>query len=345
MVGVVMVLIQFMIGGVTRITDSGLSITEWQPILGVVPPIGDVEWQEAFTKYQDAAKKQFESLHADMQLSEFKFIYFWEYFHRLWARTIGIVFLIPFLFFLFKKWIPKWLLKNLGIVIFLASLEAVFGFIMVASGLNDDSRTWVSAYKLVGHLTIGTVLLAYLYWTWLKTSQPMSTDNQFFHLRKSTWAILGVLFLQIAFGGLMAGMRAGLLHPHFPWFVEGGRLIHALSATAEANVIDYESSSFIKAIVQILHRATAYILTIMIVAFYFKSKKLALSFKLKRANQLLIIMLIIQFLLGVFTVINCVGSIPLIYGVLHQLGAMLLLMIILFIHYQLIPGKRTQNSA
>ncbi len=336
-IGLVMVFFQVIIGGVTRLTDSGLSITEWAVIQGTLPPMNESEWLNAFEQYKQAAKKQFESLHADMGLSEFKVIYFWEYFHRLWARLMGFVFLFPFLFFLWKKWIPKWLLKNLGIVILLAALAAVFGWIMVASGLHEDNRTWVSAYKLVGHLSIATALFGFLFWTWLKSTQPYASDAEYTNLKRFSRNIILIILLQIVFGGLMAGMRAGLIHPHFPWFIEGHRLANALSATAEANVegiVNYETGIFAKGIVQVLHRATAYILSIMIVIFFIKARKLNISNRLRFGNNLLFGMLIIQFLLGVLTVINCIGKVPIFYGAVHQAGALILLIISLFVYYQ-----------
>ncbi len=344
LIGVVMVFFQVLIGGVTRLTDSGLSITEWSVIQGTLPPMDETAWLHAFDQYKEAAKKQFESLHADMTLSEFKLIYFWEYFHRLWARTMGFVFLIPFVFFLIKKWMPRWLMQRLGIVILLALLAAVFGWIMVVSGLNNDNRTWVSAYKLVAHLGIATALFGYLFWTWLRAAQPMSKDGHLSNLKKLGWLVAAVLFIQIIFGGLMAGMRAGLIHPHFPVFVEGERFVHALATQSDlgANqIVDYEASGFVKAIVQLLHRATAWILSGLVLLFYFRANKLQISRRLAFGNKLLVGMLIIQFIIGVFTVINSTGRIPLFWGVVHQAGALLLLICLLFVIYQLRKAKST----
>ena len=188
-IGVAMVFMQVVIGGITRLTDSGLSITEWAVIQGTIPPLNEVEWVGAFDKYKIAAKKQYETIHAGMTLSEFKVIFFWEYFHRLWARTLGFVFLFPFLFFLLKKQIPNWLLKRLGITVGLAAVVATFGWIMVASGLNTDNRTWVSAYKLVGHLSLATILFAYLTWTWFLARQPKTNDTHLAKFRRFGWGL------------------------------------------------------------------------------------------------------------------------------------------------------------
>ncbi len=337
-IGLFMVFFQVIIGGVTRLTDSGLSITEWAVIQGTLPPMNEGEWLIAFDQYKVAAKKQFESLHADMTLSEFKVIYFWEYFHRLWARLMGFVFLFPFFFFLWKKWMPAWLLRRLGIVILLAAIAAVAGWIMVKSGLNNDNRTWVSAYKLITHLGIATTLFGYLYWTCLRASQPLYHDSQHSSLRRFAWGLTALLAVQILFGGLMAGMRAGLIHPYWPFFVEGERLLGALRQTDEAaldGMVDYETAVFVKGLIQVLHRATAYLLTALIIWFVRKARRLEISTFLRRGLSVLVIMLVIQFSLGVLTVINSIGHIPIAYGVMHQGMALLLLGALLYINFQL----------
>jgi len=332
-IGVVMVFMQIMIGGITRLTDSGLSITEWAVIQGTIPPLNHKDWLEAFDKYKIAAKKQYESIHADMTLSEFKVIYFWEYFHRLWARTLGFVFLFPFLYFMGKKKIPRWLLRRLGITIGLAILVATFGWIMVASGLNDDQRTWVSAYKLVGHLCLASLLFGYLVWTWLmagRKTNPLKENTGTGKLYRLGWLILVVLIVQIIFGGLMAGMRAGLVHPYFPMFVEGENL-SAVFKQKNLDFLNYEASAYVKMVVQIMHRTTAYLLTGMILFFFVRLRKLKLSRELKRGNYLLLVMIAVQFLLGVLTIINCFGKVPVLYGSLHQGGAFILFGILLFV--------------
>ncbi len=339
--GLVLVFFQVFIGGVTRLTDSGLSITEWSVIQGTLPPLNEGEWMEAFDKYKLAAKKQYESLHADMSLSEFKVIFFWEYFHRLWARMMGFIFLFPFLFFLYKKMLPSWLVRRLGIVIFLAALAAVFGWIMVASGLNDDNRTWVSAYKLMTHLGIATVLFGYLFWTYLRAEQPIRNENHFPAIKRFAWGLTGFVFIQILLGGLMAGMRAGMVHPYFPIFVEWQRFLGALEGgTGDfSNISDYERSASIKAWVQIVHRFTAYLLVVLSLIFANKVLKKKLSERLKKGVNMLISLLVIQFLLGIMTIINCIGRVPLTYGVLHQGVALLLFASALYVCYQFTHEK------
>ena len=337
-IGVLMVFVQVVIGGITRLTDSGLSITEWAVIQGTIPPLNEVEWLEAFEKYKVAAKKQYETLHAGMSISEFKVIFFWEYLHRLWARSIGFVFIFPFFYFLFTKQMPKWLRRRLGVAVGLGALAATFGWIMVASGLNNDSRTWVSAYKLSTHLIIATILFGHLLWTWFLARQPLTTDQKLNKYHGFAKVITGVLLVQIVFGGLMAGMRAGLIHPYFPAFIKGNLLWGALTNnpdTALDTIIDYESAGSIKALVQLLHRGTAYLLTGLIVYFCYQIGQERNSLALRNGNWALLGMLFVQFLLGVLTIINCFGQVPVAYGAMHQAGALLLLACLLYVSYQL----------
>ncbi len=337
-IGLVMVFVQVVVGGITRLTDSGLSITEWSVIQGTLPPMNEVEWTEAFELYKVAAKQQFESLHADMTLSEFKVIFFWEYIHRLWARTMGFVFLFPFLFFWRKKMLPKWLMKHLGVVVALAALAATFGWIMVASGLNESNRTWVSAYKLVTHLSIATSVFVALYWTYLKTGRKGGQDAHLVKLRQFAWGAGALLIVQIIFGGLMAGMKAGLIHPYFPLFVEGDRLANALQS-GEADLVNYESSLKIKAWVHVVHRVTAYVLTAVLIGLFVKIRQATSSVQLQRGGWVMLGLIGVQFILGVLTVINSIGSIPIGYGVMHQGVALLLLLSWLYILYQLKPSR------
>lgn len=344
LIGVVMVFMQVLIGGITRLTDSGLSITEWKVVEGTLPPLNEKAWEETFTKYKTDAKKQFESLHPDMTVQQFKRIYFWEYFHRLWARSMGLVFIFPFLFFLYKKWINRELLQKLLIIIGLASLEGLFGWIMVASGLNEDSRTWVSAYKLIIHLGIATILFAYLFRTYLSVQQERTMDQSLKPMRRlANWALY-ILLVQIILGGLMAGMRAGLVHPHFPVFMHWESMQAALNSGTPQSMddfINYEPNGFLKAIVQILHRATAWILVILLSLLCWKGlKNNVTSERLQKGLISLFSLVIMQFVLGVLTVINSIGHIPAVWGVLHQGTALILLATLVYVSYQLKPSAR-----
>ncbi len=331
-IGIIMLFFQIFIGGVTRLTGSGLSITKWEIVTGTLPPLNEGQWNIEFDKYK--VTPQYQQINAGMSLSEFKFIYFWEYFHRLWARSMGFVFLIPFLFFWRRKMIPGWLMRDLGIVVFLAAIVAAFGWIMVASGLVN--RPWVSAYKLTLHLSLALVVYGYLFWTTLKAFFGRSI---FFHnSRLKVWitSILMILALQIVLGGLMSGLRAGLFYPTFPDM--HGEVVPSVifdgSQWNVENIVEYEKSPFMPAIIQFLHRGTAYLLTIMVLYFVFLSYKYSIPPRFKRSLTLLVTLLVIQVGLGIFTLINCQGSIPVALGVAHQAFAVFLLSAVLYVHFQ-----------
>jgi cytochrome c oxidase assembly protein subunit 15 len=335
MLGVFLVFMQVVIGGVTRLTNSGLSMTEWKP-LSVLPPLNEADWQREFEAYRTIAAKQYNSLHAEMTLSEFRYIYFWEYFHRLWARMMGFAFLFPFLYFLWKGWLPRKLLFRLAVVIGIAAVAAVAGWYMVASGLNNDKRTWVSAYRLMLHLGIATALFSYLLWTAYMVLRPRPTDSGFPQLRRFGWAMTGLLLFQIVLGGMMAGTRAGLLHPYWPvfqhWDTFSPHLVDRAQMNAEA-LIDYEPGSFLKAWVQLLHRLTAVLLVGVAVWFSSYSGRFAISGSFRLGRAVFQLLLGVQFALGVFTVINCRGQVPADLGSLHQGCAFLLLGSALYLNY------------
>ena len=348
LIGLVMVFIQVVIGGITRLTDSGLSITEWSVIKGTLPPLNEVQWEEAFEKYKTHAHKQYNSIHADMTLSEFKFIYFWEYFHRLWARLMGFVFLIPFCYFAYKRYLSKVLMLRLAVVVGLAALAASFGWIMVASGLDTPVYAWVNAYKLTLHLSVALALLGYLFWLTLEVLQPKPLEGHNKRLRTYAWRITFIIILQIQLGGLMSGMKAGLVFNDFPhmatakdgsWLWVAEELKDKTNWTW-TNLSNYTTNNFAPALVQLLHRGTAYVLCLLIPVFYVNVRRMHASKALSRGNHLLLFILALQVTLGIFTLIYCIGSIPPTLGVLHQAGGMLLFLAMLFVNYQMSRGSR-----
>jgi cytochrome c oxidase assembly protein subunit 15 len=327
--GCVMIFIQILIGGITRLTDSGLSITEWDIVKGTLPPMNEAEWLATFQKYQIHAQKQFTSLHADMTLSHFKRIFFWEYFHRLWARIMGFVFIIPFFYFLITKKLNPKLIRQLVIVVLLAALAATFGWIMVASGLNDDSRTWVSAYKLLVHLMIAGSLFGYLMNTFYTHQFKHLQHRCYFYSAKLLPWIGVLLFIQIAFGALMAGMKAALVFP-YPTILLKTSLFGEMAKTIQIHslndLLNYEPNSGVKLLVQILHRATAWILGGCIAFFAIKNIHY-------HSVKLFIILLLIQIGLGIITISLSIGKIPAFWGVFHQGVAFLLLANWVFLFY------------
>lgn len=335
--GLVMIFMQIVIGGITRLTGSGLSITRWEIVTGSLPPLGEQAWQEAFDLYKQTP--QYLKINQGMSLGEFKFIYFWEYFHRLWARLMFFVFVIPFGWFLWKGMFSRRLLPRLGIVVALAGLEGFFGWIMVASGLIQ--RPWVNAYNLTLHLVLALIIFSYLMWTTFIAIQPAPAVFNNRMLKKYAWVLVVVTFVQIALGAMMSGTKAGLFFPTWPDM--NGEYLPAVLLDgghwSAESFIHYDTNPFMPALIQILHRTTAYILTIMVLYFIWQFRGQTVSMPVRRGNQALAAALVLQVLLGIFTLINSVSTIPVELGVLHQAGAVLLLGTILFVTYQLASGK------
>ncbi|MDH3650167.1 MAG: COX15/CtaA family protein [Saprospiraceae bacterium] len=327
--GLMLIFLQIIIGGVTRLTGSGLSITKWEIVTGIIPPLDQEDWQRAFDQYRETP--QYQKINRQFILSDFKFIYFWEYLHRLWARAMGIVFLIPFLFFLWKKWIPDQIVKRLWVVFLLAGLVGAFGWIMVASGLVD--RPWVSAYKLSIHLSLALLVMGYLQWTLLLSRYP--TEHRNIVRDRDTWLILILVCIQIFLGALMSGMKAALIYPTFPdfhgWIIPES-LLQKSNWTVD-NLVNYDQRSFAPAIVQFLHRLGAYVLIIMVLWTIRSKKRIWKNRGLHQSPTVLIILLVIQVSLGIMVLINSVGTIPIGTGILHQAVGIMVLCTAINMHY------------
>jgi heme a synthase len=322
-IGIIMVFMQVVIGGVTRLTGSGLSITKWDIVFGTIPPLNTVQWIEAFELYKNTP--QYQKINKGMSMSEFKFIYFWEYFHRLWARAMGFVFLFPFLYFLLVGKLSKVLVKDLSIVIVLTVFVASLGWIMVASGLIH--RPWVNAYKLTFHLCAALIMFGYLLWTTFKVFSPQRLVINNSLLITGARLFLFLLAIQIFLGGIMSGMKAGLFYPTWP-DMNGSWIPDELLTVANwavDNFVFYDKNAFMPAFIQFAHRGTAYLLIITSLYLLFRSKKADIPKRYLRHIYMLITMLVIQAVLGILTLVNCVGSIPVELGVLHQAGALILL--------------------
>lgn len=335
-VGLVMVVGQIVIGGITRLTESGLSITEWEVVTGTLPPLNAEQWQVEFEKYQQSP--QYEKIFRDISMADFKFIYFWEWFHRLWARLMGLVFAVGFVVFWRKGYFDRPLMKRLGVTVALAALAASFGWIMVASGLKD--RPWVNAYKLTIHLSLGLTLFGYLLWTTLKVINPVGRSFPRVAVDKWLWPLNILVGVQLLLGGVMSGAKAALAYPSWPDM--NGKFFPPVLAQAEMwtveNLVQYEQSFFQPALFQFLHRMTAYTLIIIALAFVYQAAKQLKGTIIPRVNTLLIIMLGIQAVLGIITVMNSQGEVPVSWGVAHQFGAILLVSALVYLNYRMRPG-------
>ncbi len=324
---------QVILGGITRLTGSGLSITRWDVITGVIPPLNVEEWMKAFDLYKQTP--QFHKINSTFNLQDFKFIYFWEYFHRLWVRSLGFIFLIPFLVFVLKKQIDIYLIKRLGLVVFLTILTASAGWIMVQSGLVD--RPWVNAYKLTVHFVFALLVVAAMVRT-IADVYLYSTRNSV--SRTIVSLVLVVTFIQLIFAGLLAGMRAGLYYPTWP-DMNGEFVPSVLLKTTNwswANMINYDSYLFAPAFIQFTHRTLAYLLGGLTIYMFFvlKGKLELISRKWLYATLILVLA---QIILGVLTVLNVNGKIPLFLGVSHQLVGLLYFISLLFLYYSLRKRK------
>lgn len=335
--GLVLVLGQIVIGGITRLTESGLSITQWEPLSGALPPLNEADWQLELEEYK--ASPQYEKIFADITMEEFKFIYFWEWFHRQWARMMGLVFAVGFFIFWRKGYLDRPLMKRLGVVVLLAATAASFGWIMVASGLID--RPWVNAYKLTIHLMLGITLFSYLLWITLQVGWPYRRTFPQTAVDKWVWPLNIVLFVQLILGGIMSGARAALPYPTWPDM--NGHAVPPILKDASAwtveNMVYYEQSFFQPALIQFLHRGTAYALVIIGLVYAYRVFTTPRTGVLKNGTALLVTLLITQVTLGIATVISSVGQVPVGWGVAHQLTAVLLTASIVYLNYIHRPGE------
>ena len=321
MTGVVMVYFQILLGGITRLTGSGLSITRWEIVTGTIPPLSHQAWEEEFALYRETP--QYQQINVGMSLSQFKFIYFWEYIHRLWARTMGFVFIIPFLIFLLRGSIHKALLRRLMIVVGIAALAAIFGWIMVASGLVE--RPWVNAYKLTIHLGLGISLFIFLFYTWSK-EKGLSTILTTKQLKSQLFWLIILCVIQVCFGGFVSGMKAALNYPTWPlmhshWIPE--ELLKSENWTWNSFLM-YDHFAFMPALVQFVHRNLGYILALGLIYFAWSWLRVNVG-KYRWVAYSLTGAVFTQVLLGVLVLLGSKGSIPLLTGVLHQGTGILLL--------------------
>lgn len=340
-IGLFMLVVQVVVGGITRLTGSGLSITKWEIVTGTFPPTNEKEWNSEFDLYKETP--QYKEINEGMSLPDFKFIYFWEYIHRFWARIMGLVFLIPFLIFLARGHIDSVIGKGLGSVVLLAVLAASFGWIMVASGLIE--RPWVNAYKLAIHLSIAFCVYAALLWTYFKAFHKKigSLEGNFLKAMK---VFMILLALQIFAGGVMSGMKAGVIYPSWP-DMNGEFIPHIIFNTSEYTVENfnyYDRNMLLPALVHIIHRTLAY--TLFILGLYISVNLIRKSNNkvITRASWMLVTMLILQVIIGIWTVVSCQGMIPVFQGVLHQAGALFLLTASLYLFYLLGNSNKSFES-
>ncbi len=304
-----------LIGGATRLTESGLSITEWQPVSGVVPPLDDTAWANEFAKYQRIP--QYRLLNTRMSLAQFKTIYLWEYVHRLWARLLGVALALPLLWFALRRRLPRAVWPRLVGLLVLLGLQGALGWWMVKSGLSG--RTSVSQYRLAAHLLTALALYAFTVWTAAELIEPRavrdaSDDDP---VRRRTLLFLALLVpVTAASGAFVAGLRAGKIYNTFPFMGPGlvpaeyGRL-----APWWANMFENPAA------VQFNHRVLAMATFALALWVYWRSRRSS-NPRVVRATRLVLGAALLQLALGISTLLM---SVPVTLGVAHQAGAVLLL--------------------
>ena len=314
--GCLLLFIMVVVGGITRLTNSGLSMTDWHLVTDTFPPLTEESWQQAFDEYKKFPEYQKINIHNDFTLDDYQFIYFWEWFHRFIGRIIGLVFIIPFVYFLIRKRLDSSTIKKCIVLLLMGGFQGFLGWFMVKSGLIDNPD--VSHFRLSLHLTFAFLTFAYTLWVALDLLYP-ERQTVFVSLRNTARLALTILILQIIYGGFVAGLNAGLIHNHWPMMSEG-KFMHETvlieQPTLFLNLVEGKSG------VQFVHRTVAYLVVGLILFLYYKSRKFVLVTSQKRGLNTLVVFVFLQFILGVFTLLE---QVPLWLGLAHQVMAFFLL--------------------
>ncbi len=324
-----LIALMVVIGGLTRLTGSGLSITEWQPVTGVIPPLDQADWQTEFAKYRGTP--QYELLNRGMGLTAFKSIYMWEWTHRLLGRILGVVFLVPFLAFLRRRRIDGRIASRLAVIFLLGSAQGLLGWWMVQSGLADG-RVAVSQYRLAAHLGLATILFGYVFWTALEIAGAARVKAAAVPpaLRYSVFGLTGVVFVQMLLGALMAGLGAGRAFNTWPtyagrWFPVG---LFDLSPWWANN---FENP----AMVHFQHRTVAYVIAAACAYLFWRLYDADRPARIAAIHAAALVLL--QITLGVIAVVSSV-AVPI--AALHQICALALFANAIWWSYTLNPETR-----
>jgi cytochrome c oxidase assembly protein subunit 15 len=312
---VAMLFAMIVLGGVVRLTGSGLSITVWEPIVGTIPPLNHAAWERAFGLYRDSP--EFRLVNRDMSLESFQSIFWFEYFHRLLGRSIGLLLVVPCAYFLYRRLIDRKLVRGLIVLLFLGGLQGLVGWIMVASGLADAPR--VSHYKLTLHLGLGLLIFGYAVWLALNETFGRAARGEWTSLRRATLALTVLISVTILSGGLMAGLKAGYAFPTFP--LMAGQLVpDGLFA------VDPLWRNFVDNVVMVQFQHRLLALSVL-------GGVIALFVVARRVSRLLLGAATLQVVLGISTL---VFHVPIALAAAHQANAALLLGAALYANYALV---------
>ena len=324
MIGVGMLVIQILLGGITRLTGSGLSITEWDVVTGALPPLNQQQWLAAFHKYQQTT--QYRLLNFDFTLGDFKSIFFWEWFHRLWGRLIAVAFAVPFVIFLVRRSFRPSMIRPLLILFLLGALQGAVGWIMVASGLTDDA-IYVKPAKLAMHFVLACLLISYAFWFGLQLLVREDSLVRDKGLRRFTWCILVLLIVQLVFGALMAGHKAAPAAPTWP-DINGSFAPAYVFNRPEGWISIVENP----VVIHFIHRSLAYLILVLIVTWTWRARRTPASAAFARWRMIPGILALMQVLLGISTVLTSVRIRAARWNIfewmaqLHQLVAIFLLL-------------------
>jgi len=319
-----LIFIMVVLGGVTRLTHSGLSIVEWKPLVGTIPPLTHADWLELFEKYK--LTPEYQHVNVGMGLDGFQNIFWLEYFHRLLGRLIGLAFLLPFMYFLVRKQIGRDLAPRLWLLFALGAAQGLLGWLMVASGLVDIPR--VSPYRLTAHLGLAILIYAATLWVALGLLNPTpQAAESATALRRFGRAVTGLVFFMILTGGFVAGTRAGFAFNDWP-FMHGQLVPEGLVALEPWWINLFENL----ATVQFNHRLVAYLLCLVIPVYWFMARRYNLETRTRSLFHLLLAMLAVQVALGIATLLYVV---PVSLAAAHQAGALVLLSLALLLNHRL----------
>lgn len=314
-----LIAIMVLVGGATRLTESGLSIVEWKPVTGTLPPLSEAQWTQAFEGYK--AIPQYRELNAGMTLSEFKTIFWWEWSHRLLGRVIGMAFLLPFLWFLWRGVLGAELRRRLWLIFGLGALQGAVGWWMVASGLSQ--RVEVSQYRLATHLVLAFVIFAGIVWTLRRLAdRPPSLASS--RLRITSVALLALTFVQLYLGALVAGLRAGMVYNTWP-DIDGALIPSTERLFFETpwwrNLFDNTLT------VQFEHRMTAYALLALALLHAFDAVRARAAPVVVSGAWWLVAAILLQAILGILTLLN---QVPILLALGHQAVAIAVLTLAIF---------------
>lgn len=320
-ISIIFLFLMIIIGGITRLTDSGLSIVTWKPITGIFPPIGMEQWEESFSHYKSFP--EYKIINYNISLSEYKYIYYWEYLHRLLGRMIGLLFLMPFLYFIYKGYLKKQLIKKLLIVFFMGGFQGFLGWYMVKSGLVDMPH--VSHYRLAVHLSMAFFILSYIYN--LKLSllvTKLSEDNNYKFYDRFISIIISLLFLQIIYGAFNAGLKTVNTINTFPFYND--LIFHLSNIPLKPLWLNFFENHYV---VQIIHRLLGFVIMGLILIFSYKSN--ISNSRIKLESQYLIVLILFQCIVGILTLIS---NASIVFALLHQFLAILTILFTIRIkHY------------